>query len=212
VVYFAKAPVPGQVKTRLCPPLTTDEAAALYGAFLRRIVRPVSGARTLVYGWPGEQLSVLAAALPAATAGDPGTPELRPQQGADLWERMQRCFAELFAAGHAPVLIRNTDSPDLEIDLLHEALRRCTPGTVVLGPDFGGGYYLVALAQPCPELFADLEVGGDPGSAPGSTILQQTRDRARRLGLEVVELAERRDVDRFEDLIAMWRQRATGAS
>ena len=103
MVYFARAPLPGQVKTRLCPPLTTDEAAALYGTFLRRVVRPVPGVRTLVYGWPGEQRAALEAALPAGWQ-DAGV-ELRDQCGADLWERMQNCFAELFAEVNANTIV-----------------------------------------------------------------------------------------------------------
>ena len=47
VVYFAKAPVAGQVKTRLVPPLTAVEAASLYGAFLRQVVVPVECAQTV---------------------------------------------------------------------------------------------------------------------------------------------------------------------
>lgn len=198
MVYFAKAPLPGQVKTRLCPPLTTDEAAALYGAFLRRVVRPVPGVRTLVYGWPGEQRAALEAALPAGWQ-DAGV-ELRDQRGADLWERMQNCFAELFAEGHAPVLIRNTDSPDLDQALVATALEQCGSGRVVLGPDGGGGYYLIGLDQARPELLAAAPEGAD-------TVFAQTAARVREAGLELVELSIQRDVDTFEDLLAMWRAR-----
>ena len=56
VAYFAKAPRPGQVKTRLCPPLTPAEAAGIYAGFLRDLLVPVAGARTLVYGWPADGL------------------------------------------------------------------------------------------------------------------------------------------------------------
>lgn len=201
-VYFAKAPVPGAVKTRLCPPLTTEEACALYEVFLGRVVHPVPGARTLVYGWPGGELDRLRATVPGLVpvAGGARAIELRPQVGADLWARMIDCFAGLFAEGHRPVVIRNTDSPDLEMELVTEAIERCEMGTVVLGPDLGGGYYLVALAAPCPELFAGLDEGA-------STVFEATRRRAGELGLRVEILPERPDVDTFEDLVSMWRRR-----
>lgn len=199
VVYFAKAPVPGQVKTRLCPPLSTHEAAGLYAAFLTRGVQPVPGARTLVYGWPGDQLERIAAVLRPDHAAV-GL-ELRPQLGGDLWARMRSCFEELFAAGHGPVLIRNTDSPDLDPGLVVDALERSAPGRVVLGPDQGGGYYLVALAEPCPELFGAAVEGSD-------SVFAHTRRHAQALGLEVEVLPEQPDVDTFDDLIAMWRRRA----
>ena len=199
VVYFAKAPIAGLVKTRLCPPLTTDEAAALYGAFLRQVVRKVPGARTLVYGWPGEHLDHLAASLPEKF-WEEGI-ELRPQNGADLWERMQNCFAELFREGHGVIVLRNTDSPDLPTERVREAVAAAEPGAVVLGPDTGGGYYLVALGAPCPGLFEDLDEG-----AP--TVFEATVRRAEDLGLRVRTLAEHPDVDTFEDLLALWRRRS----
>ena len=198
MVYFAKAPLPGQVKTRLCPPLTLDEAAALYGAFLRRIVRPVPGARALVYGWPGEEREALAGALPAGWQAD-GL-ELREQRGADLWERMRGCFADLFGEGHAPVLIRNTDSPDLAPDLVSSALAQCRPGRVVLGPDTGGGYYLIGLSEAHPVLLGIASEGAD-------TVFERTVSRVRELGLDLVTLSVQADVDTFDDLQAMWRDR-----
>jgi hypothetical protein len=198
VVYFAKAPAPGQVKTRLCPPLTTHEAAGVYAAFLHRVVQPVPGARTLVYAWPPGQLDLVAAALRPdhAAVGI----EIRAQQGADLWARLRTCFAELFAEGHRPVLIRNTDSPDLDPGLLTAALEHSAPGRVVLGPDQGGGYYLVALAEPHPALFTAPVAGVD-------TVFAETCARARAQLLEVDALPEQPDVDTFDDLLAMWRRR-----
>ncbi len=194
VVYFAKVPRPGGVKTRLCPPLTKGEAAALYGAFLAQVLLPVQGARTLVYGHPPGELNGLTSYLV------PGL-ELVAQTGEDLWERMERCFSDLFAQGHSPVVIRNTDSPDLPPERIREALDRARPGRVVLGPDRGGGYYLVALAAPCPGLFTGLEEGA-------ATVFEKTKSRVEQLGLEAVTLALEQDVDRFEDLLALWRARS----
>ncbi len=205
MVYFAKAPRPGLVKTRLCPPLLPKEAAALYGSFLQECVQPVPGARTLVYGWPAEpeELAFLAQYLPKGMT-------LRPQQGADLWQRMQHCLQECFAErsdpeGSDPVVIRNTDSPDLPMARVQEAIQQCQPGRLVLGPDQGGGYYLLALSQPCPELFAGLQEGAD-------SVFRATVRRAESLGLEVVTLAREADVDSYPDLLSLWARRATGPS
>lgn len=193
VVYFAKAPVPGLVKTRLVPPLTAEEAAALYRAFLKQVVVPIPGARTLVYGWPTEMFDELRAALPEDV-------ELRPQTGRDLFERMIACMDELFAEGHCPVLIRNTDSPDLQAARVQEGLAKSGPGVVVLGPDTGGGYYLVSLTERCPDLFRGISEGG-------SSVFAHTVCRAEALGMDAVLLKEERDVDTFDDLIAMWQDR-----
>ncbi|MEM7200336.1 MAG: TIGR04282 family arsenosugar biosynthesis glycosyltransferase [Planctomycetota bacterium] len=191
VAYFAKVPRPGRVKTRLVPPLTPAEAAGLYAAFLADGVREVAGARTLVYGWPGDELDTLAAHLTPSL-------ELRAQCGEDLFARMEACLAELLAEGHRPVLIRNTDSPDLPAARLQEAIVRCLEGSVVLGPDEGGGYYLVAMS----ELHRGV-------LAPDWT---ETRDRAIARGLRVEVLATEPDVDTFDDLLQLWRRRAAGAS
>ena len=193
VVYFAKAPRPGQVKTRLCPPLTPAEAAGIYAGFLRDLLVPVAGVRTLVYGWPADGLEELRPLVPSGL-------ELRSQHGDDLFARMAACFDELFQEGHAPVLIRNTDSPDLPMERITVALERCQKGKVVLGPDLGGGYYLIALPEPTPQLFHGVQ-GGDYGD------FQSLRQRAEQLGLEVIELPAERDVDTFQDLLQMWRDR-----
>ena len=193
VVYFAKVPAPGRVKTRLVPPLTEIEAALLYAAFLMERIVPVEGARTLVYGWPEEDLAELRPMVP------PGI-EVRPQHGADLWERMRACLAELLAEGHQPVVIRNTDSPDLPPERVREAIERSAEGVVVLGPDDGGGYYLVSLCSACPELFD----GSEEGSA---SVFAHTMARATDLGLRVEVLAVESDVDTFNDLVRMWRRR-----
>ena len=193
MVLFGKAPRPGLVKTRLCPPLTPIEAAALYGAFLRQTVVPHAGATTYLYGAPADALAELQPYVPAGVL-------LRPQVGVDLWARLTACFAELFAAGHDRVLVRGTDSPDVSRARLDEALAACRAGRVVLGPDPGGGYYLIALAAPAPGLF-------DLGPVASADVLALTCVRARILGLDVVRLAVERDVDTYADLLALWNAR-----
>lgn len=193
VVYFAKSPLPGRVKTRLCPPLRAAEAAALYGAFLQDGVRPVPGVRTLVYGWPPEDLERLESWIGRDL-------ELRPQRGADLWERLGACVRELLGEGHSSVVVRNTDSPDLPLARVREALAAAAPGRLVLGPDQRGGFYLIAVTGPCDELLQGLPEGDD-------TVRDRVCARAADLGLEVVQLAPELDVDTFEDLLALWRSR-----
>ncbi len=191
---FGKAPRPGLVKTRLCPPLTPIEAAALYGAFLRQAVVPHPGATTYLYGAPADAIDELEPYLQKGVV-------LRPQVGQDLWGRLAACFAELFAAGHDRVLVRNTDSPDLPRVRIDEALAACRTDRVVLGPDAGGGYYLMALAAPAAGLF-------DLGAVAAHEVLARTCARAAALGLDVLRLSTERDVDTYDDLLALWAARA----
>ena len=195
LVYFAKAPRPGLVKTRLCPPLTPAEAAGLYRGFLTDVLRPVAGAVCYAFVWPADALSEVECLAAAGV-------QIRPQVGADLWQRMTACFRELFDEGHDAVVLRNTDSPDLPDSYITDAIAACAADRVVLGPDQGGGYVLVGLTAPPGALFAP---GLDSDGAEG--VLAATRARIEALGLEAVELDEAPDVDSFDDLLDLWRLR-----
>jgi glycosyltransferase A (GT-A) superfamily protein (DUF2064 family) len=183
VAFFAKAPRKGIVKTRLCPPLRPEEAAALYGTWVTASVVALPQVRTLVYGWPEDGIEEISGLIPSGI-------EVRRQVGEDLFTRMAACFAELFAEGHSPVVIRGTDSPDVPPRRIEEAIARAAPGRVVIGPDHGGGYYLIALSEPRPELRLD-----EPAA------------HARELGLRIEMLVAERDVDEFADLLALWQGR-----
>ena len=154
-------------------------------------------AATYAYVWPTERLSEMEPLVPAGVT-------LRPQRGSDLWERMERCFDELLET-HDRVVLRNTDSPDLPADVVAAAIQAATKGKVVLGPDPGGGYYLIGLHAGTAEaarraLFGVAAEGGD-------TVWEATLAAATAAGLEVVVLGMHRDVDRIDDLLALWRAR-----
>lgn len=204
LVYFAKVPRPGRVKTRLCPPLTPSEASALYGAWLDRLLIADPGRATFCYGWPAEELDDLAGRVGAGV-------RVEPQHGDGLWERMQRCFDGLFERGYGPIVLRNTDSPDLDPRCVDEAVAAAAHrGQIVFGPDQGGGFYLVGLGEPCPGLFWDGPEGRADAPVEGaSTSLADMEARARARGLDVVRLAEAADVDTFDDLLALWRRRTS---
>ena len=144
VVIMAKMPQAGAVKTRLCPPLTSEEATELYRCFLLdkiSQVRTLRAATPVIAYTPLEGRSLFAALAPGFV--------LVPQQGADLGARLANCFAHLFAAGYTGVLAIDSDSPTLPTDFLQQAVDLiATPQTdVVVGPSDDGGYYLIGLRQ-----------------------------------------------------------------
>jgi rSAM/selenodomain-associated transferase 1 len=193
LIIFAKEPLPGQVKTRLCPPLAPQEAARLYGAFLSDTLAEMGGL-------PGLSLALAYAPAAARTFFEglvPPEVSLFPQEGTDLGERMARAFAWAFGNGFGTVLLRGSDTPDLPGALVLEAAAVLNAGTaqVVLGPSLDGGYYLVGLTAPHPELF-----GGIAWSGPG--VLAETLARARRRSLTVQLLPGWRDLDDIGDLAA----------
>ena len=99
LIIFAKEPRPGQVKTRLSPPLSPEAAAQLYHCFILDILDEMARA-------PEVRLAV---AFSPPKAQDffrrlaPPGHSLFPQEGADLGERMARAFARSFAAGFGPI-------------------------------------------------------------------------------------------------------------
>jgi uncharacterized protein len=191
LIIFAKEPLPGQVKTRLSPPLSPKGAAQLYHSFLLDILEEMARV-------PEVRLAV-AFSPPGAQAffgglAPPGT-DLFPQEGADLGERMARAFARGFAGDFGPILLRGSDVPDLPGELVAEAREVLAAGRaqVVLGPATDGGYHLVGLTEPQPRLFQ--------GPAWSShTVLADTLDLARQLGLRVHLLPPWADIDTGDDL------------
>lgn len=185
---MAKAPQAGAVKTRLCPPLEPDEAAALAHAFLVdaiALVRTAAGAIPALAFAPPEHRAFFAALAPGF--------HLVPQRGHDLGARLLHCVEDLGRAGAAAAIVIGTDSPTLPPAYLDRALARVFGVDVVLGPSADGGYYLIGLRHAWPELFQDIAWGS-------SAVLGETLDRARRLGLRVELLPPWFDVDTGADL------------
>lgn len=187
---FTKQPAPGQVKTRLSPPLTPAQAAQLAEAMLRDTVE-----RCLA----GEFRSVLAFA-PAEAAGwfrtnFPGLQDQRAQVGPELGQRLALFVAESFAGGEArSLVVIGSDQPLVPLARLHEAHRALENGAdCVLGPDPGGGYYLIGLSQSIPELFTEVRM-----SSIG--MCEATEALARARGLTVERLSEHLDIDTPADL------------
>ena len=191
---FAKRPLEGQVKTRLSPPLDWDQASRLALAMLDDTVQRELAERTrdlALAVTPAEDLSWFEARYPRV-------PVVRIQEGQGLGERLAAWF-EKHLVQSSSVVVVGADCPHLDaclVDSAHEALGR--GAQVVFAPDAGGGYALVGLSRPAPELFLNV-----PMSGPDNLAL--TLDRAARAGLAVELLPEQRDVDTEEDLLAVAR-------
>ncbi|MDS4019448.1 MAG: TIGR04282 family arsenosugar biosynthesis glycosyltransferase [Candidatus Competibacter sp.] len=190
LLIFAKAPVPGRVKTRLAGQLGAHGAAELYKRLLRRTLGIARAARLCpVELW----------CAPDARHGffadcrrDYGV-RLRRQRGGDLGRRMNHALNRALA-GKAYAVLIGGDCASLGAAELREAFGQLAAGReAVLGPAADGGYLLVGLRRPCPALF-----GGIAWSTP--TVLAATRRRLDRAGLAWVELPAGWDVDTPADL------------
>lgn len=196
---FAKAPVAGQVKTRLCPPLTPEQAVELYRCFLLDILENVSvlqGVGVFLAFTPAGAEAVFHPFLSFDQAQDrPQEIKLIPQRGDSLGERMANTLADLLAGGFERVVIIGSDLPTLPVSHLREAFRLLhdEDTDVALGPSEDGGYYLIGARTLYPLLFE-----GVAWSTPA--VLSQTCTRAESLGLRVAFVPPWYDVDTRDDL------------
>jgi len=182
---FAKQPVPGQVKTRLTPPLTAEQASRLYLEALRESVSQLLATELpLVICYAGQR--------DWFSAEFPGQP-LLPQVGSDLGSRMEHAVRALFASGAGPVLLAGSDCPDLPLPFLKQVLKQLQENDAAVIPCRDGGYVLVGMRRPTTELFTDI-----PWSS--SRVLEVTRQRSRQLGLTLYETESWHDLDELADL------------
>jgi rSAM/selenodomain-associated transferase 1 len=199
LVLFARAPVPGRVKTRLVPPLTSEQAADLYRAMLLDVIdlHADEPAARAIWHDPPEAADWFRANAPSDFA-------LRAQRGRDLGERLAAAFRDAAAEGYGAVVVRGTDSPTLPRARVREAFAGLRRADLVLCPDRDGGYNLIGLREPCDALFS-IGMGNE-------TVLARTLERARGAGLRAELLDAHYDVDTARDLVALGRDVASGAA
>jgi rSAM/selenodomain-associated transferase 1 len=187
VVVLAKSPVPGRVKTRLSPPFTPAEAAAIADAALRDTLDAATASRAhrrvlVLDGAPGPWL--------------PRGWQVEAQACGDLGMRLDAAFRVV----PAPALLVGMDTPQLRARDLDGALDELDdPGCdAVLGPSLDGGFWAIGFTR---------RVRGAFTGVPMSEAVTFAAQRARldRLGLRVHVLPAMRDVDRFEDAVAVAR-------
>ncbi len=191
LIIFTRYPEPGKTKTRLIPALGTEGAANLQRQMtehtisqaknLQKIIdisleiRFVGGNSQLMQDWLGYDLVY------------------QSQGEGDLGKRMERSLSNAFQAGAQYIVIIGTDCPNVNAQVLTTAFEELQQCDLVLGPAVDGGYYLIGLQQPVPELFTNIDWGT-------AQVLQQTVEISHLLNLSVVYLPTLADIDRPEDL------------
>ena len=209
IAVMAKASKPGQSKTRLCPPLTFEEAARFNSCFLQDIAANIlaAGQQTditgyMAFGPPGSEpffQAILRDNLPTGGLFEAWLPNF----GDCLWH----AITQQFARGHQAAVVLNSDSPTLPTSLLVEtALWLAQPGDrAVLGPSTDGGYYLLGLKQAHRRMFEEIDWSTE-------RVARQTLDRAREIGLSVHMLPAWYDVDDADALRTLCAELCGGRS
>ena len=202
---MAKAPEPRRSKTRLCPPLLPEQAAALSAGFLYDTSESI-------------QIAARSAPIAAYAAYAPleAQEALRPLVGLktrmlladgsrpmpDGVEGFGRCLLQaiegMLAEGYGAACVLSSDSPSLPSQILSDAARTLlVPGDrAVIGPTRDGGYYLLGLKAPHAQMFSGI-------TWSTSSVADETRARAREMKLELAELEVWYDVDDAPSLISL---------
>jgi rSAM/selenodomain-associated transferase 1 len=188
---MAKAPRPGQVKTRLSPPLTPEQAAELNVCFLRDTtenIASVAGAAGLISYTPVGDEELFDGLLPAGFC-------LVAQRGDGFGERLLAAAEDILACGFASVCLIDSDSPTVPRATFEQAVAELArPGDrVVIGPTEDGGYYLIGMKRAYAAMFERI-------AWSTTKVFAETCERAREAGLELVELPLWYDVDDGETL------------
>lgn len=184
---YAKQPEPGKVKTRLCPPLSHQQAAGLYRCALQETVQRMQRV-------PGFELVICYAGERDWFAQTfPGI-ELLPQQGGDLGARMADSLHRLLLQGYRQAVLIGSDAPDLPLSLVEQAFVALLQAEVVLAPAGDGGYVLIGESRHRPELFQGIPWSTD-------AVLPETLRRIEQLQIEAVQLAAWEDLDDYQALV-----------
>jgi len=183
---MAKAPRPGRVKTRLSPPLTLEQTAALNVRFLRDTTEnlaTIPGAAGLISYTPVGDEGMFAGLLPETFA-------LVAQRGDGFGERLLAAAEDILAIGYGAVCLIDSDSPTVPAGAFYlavEALARAGD-RVVIGPSHDGGYYLIGMKRAHVAPFERI-------TWSTASVYEETLERCREVGIEVVTLPMWYDVD-----------------
>lgn len=189
VIVFVKNPVPGQVKTRLTPHLSPEQAASLYKAFLVdwcNALSTISTVHRVIAYTPPEGLDSLQTLI-----GE--DPVYIPQQGVSLGERLMTAARWACDQGYAKFLFVGSDSPTLPIQYVERALDLLESRDVVIGPSVDGGYYLIGFSKhgaslSIPTIFEEITWSTD-------VVFQQTLRKIQRINARLGLLPPWYDVD-----------------
>jgi uncharacterized protein len=186
LIIFAKAPRPGQVKTRLAKSLGAEAACLAYRQLVQTVFENLSRLPSVELRFtPDDALAEIQPWLRKGWSA-------HPQGEGDLGTRLERAFAEHFAVGAQRIVIIGSDCPEVltaDIDTAWDALHT---HDLVLGPAADGGYWLIALCGPQPLLWR--EIAWSTGQ-----VLEQTLRQAKAAGLRTKLLRMLADVDTAED-------------
>ncbi len=190
---FVKAPVAGQVKTRLAAEVGTQSATRLYHLLGRSVVSACihPSYDTVVWFAPRGASGMVQQWLRGV-----GVAGYRAQPAGSLGLRMTAAIRHHFNQGFRKVTLIGSDCPGIDAQLVSRAFASLDEHDLTIGPSHDGGYYLIGLRGPAPRLFRGINWSTD-------VVLDQTLAHARGLGLRTAMLPTLRDIDTASDARAL---------
>ena len=190
VIVFMRAPLQGKVKTRLARTLGEEKAAEFYRLCIDAAVDEVSQlsqdvAKYIAFADSVDEYQTIHMI-------DLGF-EIAFQEGENLGQRLSNAFDATLGSGAQKVIIVASDVPDLDVGLINEAISSLDDSDVVIGPSYDGGYYLIGMKEPHPELFLNV-------SWSTEKVYQETLQAIKEKGLVVRQLPILIDIDTEADL------------
>jgi rSAM/selenodomain-associated transferase 1 len=196
VLLFIKAPIKGQVKSRLAADVGEEATLELYKNFVLDSIETVEKSaypfRICFYPPEGEEI---------VTAWLGRQYPYLMQEGNDLGLRMGNAFGHIFWEGFTSALLIGSDIPDLPSAVIRSAFESLKENDVVIGPAADGGYYLIGFNNNSflPRIFQGI-------AWSTNTVVQTTLDILKGASLRVHIAPEWKDVDTLGDLRALYER------
>ncbi len=185
---FTRYPEAGKAKTRLIPALGAEGAADLHRQLTERTLNQARALSeiTIALHFTGGNVEQMQSWL-----GNDLQYQL--QCSGELGDRLIHAFESTFAEGYQSIVVVGTDCPQLTPEILSQAFQELLTHDLVLGSTTDGGYYLMGLRKPIPELFVGIDWSTE-------VVFQQTMAIAQKRGVAIAQLPTLSDIDRPEDL------------
>ena len=156
IVLFAKAPVAGEVKTRLSPHLSPEAAALVQEAFIfdtLEILQSFNKVDLFIACHPSVKHPFYEEAQKRFSLS------LIAQGAGDLGDRMRRVISQLKSAGYDEIVVLGSDSPSIPVRMIDDSFERLKKSDLVIGPSIDGGYYLIGFSGEIPPIFDGINWG-----------------------------------------------------
>ena len=194
---MAKEPRVGSTKTRLCPPMTFEEAAQLYEALLLDTIEigtTLKGIDLAIAVTPTESTPYFEKVAPNTI--------LVPIDCEDIGQCLSKVLNHLSNMGYIKVMALNSDGPSLPTEYIQQAVDRLDDHDLVFGPSEDGGYYLIGIKEMSDQIFTDIEWST-------SNVLSQSLAKCENLGLKVDLLPSWYDIDTATDIERLRKELTT---